>query len=179
MLSIPSRLLMPQVRNWMRRICWNKSKISSILLLPLMIWRQGTDEVFPHIPNPCRRVIWSICIVLVGMALTTEECTMFIRTLQSSLKGISQERIAAGYITPESRLGNQAWYSGTCQALKLQAEVLRTLFLAINLLHHKNNADENGKLSAEARLFSSHGEHYPFANRGCPFANGLVPSRTD
>lgn len=93
--------------------------------------------------------------VLVGTASVIEECTMFIRAVQSSLKDVSQERNAVGYVTPESRLRNQAWYNETYQALKLQTEILRLLFSAINLLHHKNDTDEHGKLSAEARSFAS------------------------
>lgn len=93
--------------------------------------------------------------VLYGAATTTEECTVFVGALRSSLTGIAQERSRIGYTTPESRLRNQTWYSETYQALKLRTEVLRLLSSAINLLYHKHDTDENGRLSATARNFAS------------------------
>ena len=84
-----------------------------------------------------------------------EECSMFARALQSSLKDIAHERDAVGYATPESHLRNQAWYDETYQALKLRTEVLRVLFSAINLLHLKNDRKDDDDISAEARSLAS------------------------
>ncbi|KAF2430668.1 hypothetical protein EJ08DRAFT_697146 [Tothia fuscella] len=93
--------------------------------------------------------------VLYGTAATTEECSELISALQSSLNGIAQERSLIGYVTPESRLKNQPWYSEIYKALGLRTEVLRLLSSAINLLYHKHDADENGNLTATARNYAS------------------------
>ena len=93
--------------------------------------------------------------VLDGIAATIEECAVFARAIQSSLNDITHERDAVGYTTHETRLGNQSWYDETCQALKLRTELLKALFSAINVLQHKNETDENGNLSSEARSFAS------------------------
>jgi hypothetical protein len=93
--------------------------------------------------------------VLDGVAVTIEECTVFAGAIQSSLKDIAHERAAVGFTTRETRLGNQSWYDDTCQALKLRTEVLKALLSAINVLQHKNETDENGNLSSEARSLAS------------------------
>ena len=93
--------------------------------------------------------------VFDGTSAITEECTVFARAIQSSLNDIVHERDAVGYTTRETMLRNQSWYDETCQALKLRAELLRALFSAINVLQHKNETDENGNLSSEARSFAS------------------------
>jgi len=92
--------------------------------------------------------------VCSSAAAITQECAGIIGPLQSNLKRIAHER-DVGYTTPESRLGDQAWYDETYQALKLRTEVLRVVFSSINLLHHKNDTDEDGHLSAEARSSAS------------------------
>ena len=93
--------------------------------------------------------------VLDGIAATIEECTVFARAIQSSLNDVAHERGVDGYMTRETRLGNQSWYYETCQALKLRTEVLKALLSAVNVLQHKNDIDENGNLSSEARSFAS------------------------
>lgn len=93
--------------------------------------------------------------VLDGIAATIDDCTVFARAIQSSLEDIAKHRAADSLPTREFRLGNQPWYNETCQALKLQTEVLKTLLSAINVLQHKNETDENGNLSFEARSFAS------------------------
>ena len=93
--------------------------------------------------------------VFDGTAAITEECMVFVRAIQSSLNDIAYERDVAGHTTRETMLGNQSWYNETCQALKLRAGVLRALFSAINVLQHKNDLDEGGNLSSEARSFAS------------------------
>jgi hypothetical protein len=93
--------------------------------------------------------------VLYSTATTTEECTIFVRALESSLKGIAQERGILGYTKPENELKSQVWYKDTHEALKLRTEVLRLLSSAINLLYHKHDTDKNGRLSATASNFAT------------------------
>ncbi|TAQ86299.1 hypothetical protein B7494_g5375 [Chlorociboria aeruginascens] len=85
-------------------------------------------------------------------ATLTQECVEFIEPLRSRLDYI---RSVIGNGTINSQLGSQGWYRETYEGLKLRAEVLRILFSAINLLHHKNDSDEDGHLSAEATSFAS------------------------
>ena len=97
--------------------------------------------------------------VLDSTAAIIDECTLFIRPLQSSLEVIAHDRRVAGYTTTESRLENQAWYDETYQALALLAEVLRALFTAIDLLHYQHDTDENAQ-SLEARSSTSTQLHF-------------------
>ena len=89
--------------------------------------------------------------VLNGIAAIIEECTVFARAIQSSLNDIAHERDAVGFTTHETRLKDQSWYDETCQALKLRTEVLKTLCSAVSVLQHKNETEEDGNLSFEAR----------------------------
>jgi len=82
-------------------------------------------------------------------------CNDDIESLHSSLGEILHTRSAIGYVTTENRLGNQAWYDETYQILNLYADILRILYLAINLLYRKNDTDEDGNLSSEAASHSS------------------------
>ena len=89
--------------------------------------------------------------VLDAVAATINECTVFAKAIQSSLNDIARGRNAVGFVTHETTLKNQSWYDETYQALKLRTEVLKTLCSAVHVLQHKNNTDENGNLSIEAR----------------------------
>ena len=93
--------------------------------------------------------------VLNGIAAVSEECSVFVRALRSSIQVVAYERASVGYAAPQSRLQDQIWYDETYQAMKLQTEILRVLLSAINLLHCKKDTDENGHLSTEARALSS------------------------
>ncbi|KAK3935095.1 hypothetical protein QBC46DRAFT_272503 [Diplogelasinospora grovesii] len=97
--------------------------------------------------------------VLDSTSAIIDECTLFIRPLQSSLEAIAQERDGARYVTAESRLENQAWYNETCQALTLLAEVLRALFTAVYLLHYQHDSSDNAQ-SLEARSSTSTQLHF-------------------
>jgi len=97
--------------------------------------------------------------VLDSTAAILDECTVFIRLLQSSPKIVGRERDTADYLTPERRLEGQAWYEETCQVLRLLTEILRALFTAIDLLHHQHDTDENAQ-SFEARSSTSTQLHF-------------------
>jgi len=81
--------------------------------------------------------------VLDSTAAIIDECTPFVRPLQSSLEALKHERDVAGYIGTENRLENQAWYGETYQALRLLTELLRALFTAIDLLQYQDDTDED------------------------------------
>ena len=93
--------------------------------------------------------------VVSGATTITEECSVFSRALESSLNAIARERDTIGYVTSENQLGNQAWYHETYEALKLRTEILRILLSAIDLLHRKNDRDQEDNLSAETRSLAS------------------------
>ncbi|KAF2799625.1 hypothetical protein K505DRAFT_265415 [Melanomma pulvis-pyrius CBS 109.77] len=87
----------------------------------------------------------------------TQECPDFLDPLKSSLEVLLHERDtdAASFTSSEDLLGEQAWYDETYKALKLRTEVLQVLLAAINVLQYKNDTDDDGNLSAEARSFST------------------------
>jgi hypothetical protein len=86
-----------------------------------------------------------------NVATITQECMDLSDTLQSSLKDITHERD----IHTHPGLGEQVWYDETYQALRLRTETLRVLLSAINLVDHKDDADEDGSLSNDAQSFAS------------------------
>ncbi|KAM7208047.1 hypothetical protein V8F20_001593 [Naviculisporaceae sp. PSN 640] len=93
---------------------------------------------------------------VVGSAtIIIEECTSFVRPLASSLRNIIHERDAIVYATSETRLGKQAWFSETLEALNVRTKILEILFSAMDLLYIKNDKDEDGNFSANAHSVSS------------------------
>ncbi|KAF4628455.1 hypothetical protein G7Y89_g9692 [Cudoniella acicularis] len=88
-------------------------------------------------------------------ATLTQECVEFVELLHSGLEDVIREREIIGWATTDSRLGSQPWYNELYEALKLRTEVLQVLLLAINLLRYKNDTDDDGNLSAEARSYAS------------------------
>jgi hypothetical protein len=97
--------------------------------------------------------------VIDSTAAIIDECSPFIQTLQSIVERIVHERDEAGYIASDSHLGDQAWYHETYQVIKLQTEVLRALFTAIDLLYHQYDSNE-GDQSFEKRSSTSTQLHY-------------------
>ena len=97
--------------------------------------------------------------VLDSTAAITDECTLYVRPLQSYLEVIAHERDVAGYITTESRLDNQAWHDETYQALRLLTEILRALFTAIDLLRYQHDTNRSPQM-LEARSSTSTQLHF-------------------
>lgn len=93
--------------------------------------------------------------VLQGICNTVEDSTVFVKVLESSLESLAHARSTVGYLRSDTQLANQHWYRGTSKVLRLQTEVLRLLFSAVNLLHHKHKTDEDGTLSATAHNYAS------------------------
>ena len=82
-------------------------------------------------------------------------CDNDIESLHSSLEEILRARHDVGYLTPENRLDQQAWFDDIYQILQLNADVLQILCVAINLLYHKNDTNYDGNLSNEAATYAS------------------------
>jgi hypothetical protein len=90
-----------------------------------------------------------------GVATITQECSESVDTLQSRLKDVALEKNSQHYVFREIRLGDKVWYDETYQTLKLHTEALQILISAINLIHHKDEFDNDGNLSGEALSLSS------------------------
>jgi hypothetical protein len=91
----------------------------------------------------------SVCSSTASM---TQECVEFIEPLRSRLEDLRGIMDSA---TREGQLRSQNWYPEIYEGLKLRTEIFQVLLSAINVLRHKNDANEKGQLSAEALSFAS------------------------
>ena len=87
----------------------------------------------------------------------TKECLVFLRPLKSTLEDILREKNTDFpiLISREDPLERRPWYNETYQALQLRTEILHILLTAIHVLQHKNDTDDGGNLSTEARSLST------------------------
>lgn len=86
---------------------------------------------------------------------TVEECTESIDTLQSALLDLITEKTSNPYFPGRVKLGNQDWFEESLLTMRLQTEALQLLLSAINLVHQKNDLDEDGCMPSEAQLLAS------------------------
>ena len=97
-----------------------------------------------------------------GVAAIIEECIPLAATLQAIVNGIADQRVEAGYVAEDSRIGNQSWYDDIYKDLRLQTDLLRALFTAIDLLYHQHDLDGNGQF-LETRSSASTQLHFQIA----------------
>ena len=98
-------------------------------------------------------------LVSGAVAAIIEDCIPLAATLEVIVNGIADQRVEAGYITDDSRFGNQSWYDDIYKDLRLQTDLLRALFTAIDLLYHQHDLDGNGQ-SLETRSSTSTKLHF-------------------
>jgi hypothetical protein len=93
---------------------------------------------------------------LVSTVTTTvEECTEFTDILQSALQDLITEKVSNPYLPAKVALGNQDWFEEWLLTMRLQTEALQLLLSAINLIHQKNDIDEDGYMPSEAQSLAS------------------------
>jgi len=86
---------------------------------------------------------------------TVEECTDSIDTLQSALLDLITEKASNPYSPAKVALGNQDWFGESLHTMRLQTEALQLLLSAINLVHQKNDLDEDGYMLSGVRSLAS------------------------
>ena len=92
---------------------------------------------------------------LDATASIVDECAAFATAIQASLNDIADERQNARVLTDDGGVRNQTWYTETCHALKLRAQILRALFSAVEFLQDKDDGDSDGNLHRGARSSAS------------------------
>jgi len=86
---------------------------------------------------------------------TVEECTESMDILQSALLDLIMKKASDPYSPAKVALGNQDWFEEWLLTMRLQTEALQLLLSATNLVHQKNDLDEDGYMPSEARLLAS------------------------
>ncbi|KAF2096176.1 hypothetical protein NA57DRAFT_78947 [Rhizodiscina lignyota] len=90
-------------------------------------------------------------------AAIVQDCVELIEPLRGGLDDLrsTREREAVEIIYQDSRLAEFGWFRETFQDLQLRTAVLQVMLSAMNFLRHKNDTDEEGNISAEARSLAS------------------------